>query len=86
MKAVFIDVSELAPPEPMVKILTALAQLPHDHYLKINHSRIPFPLFTRLTENNWCYQYSHNSGGGITLYIYHQDAKLSFESIDTDKL
>jgi len=87
MNAVFIDVSELPPPEPMMNILSALTQLPLKHYLKIKHSRIPYPLFPRLTENNWCYQYGENTNGTVTngevtLYIYRNDEHVLFEQID----
>lgn len=82
MKAVFIDVSELPPPEPMTMILSALDKLPKKHYLKIKHSRIPYPLFTHLNKNNWCYQYGKSNEVTITLYIYRNVEQALFEQIE----
>jgi len=83
MKAVLLNVSELSPPEPMIEILSALANLPKDHYLKIFHSRVPYPLFERLTANNWVYQYQHKNQEtmNITLYIYRQEDRQRFNAL-----
>lgn len=58
MIAEFIDVSLLAPPEPMQVILARLASLPVDHYLQIRHSRKPYPLLALLDEQgfNWHFE------------------------------
>jgi hypothetical protein len=45
---VTIDVSELVPPEPMVKILQALETLPDDARLLVHHVRRPIHLYDRL--------------------------------------
>jgi uncharacterized protein (DUF2249 family) len=83
MKAVLLNVSELPPPEPMIEILSALANLPKEHYLKIFHSRIPYPLFARLTENHWAYQYDQDpTQSGITLYIYRQSEQQRFIALN----
>jgi len=84
MTPVFIDVSELPPPEPMIKILSALAQLPKSHYLKIKHSRIPYPLFPRLTENNWNYQYGKSTAQEIIFFIYRNEEQELFTQIAAD--
>ncbi len=47
---VTIDVSELTPPEPMVKILEALATLPEGATLLVHHVRRPIHLYERLDE------------------------------------
>ncbi|PCI63288.1 MAG: hypothetical protein COB35_01465 [Gammaproteobacteria bacterium] len=85
MKAHCLDVSDLAPPEPMSTILTALAQLPAKHYLKIIHSRIPYPLLTKLDENGWNYRYcpkqKSNNHEKICLFIYRSNDQVEFEAI-----
>jgi uncharacterized protein (DUF2249 family) len=43
-----IDVSDLAPPEPMVRILEALAQLPAGQTLLVEHVRRPVYLYPQL--------------------------------------
>ncbi len=45
-----IDVSELVPPEPMIKILTALEELPDGASLLVHHVRRPMHLYPRLDE------------------------------------
>lgn len=47
---VTIDVSELVPPEPMVKILQALETLPAGGRLLVHHVRRPIHLYDRLDE------------------------------------
>ncbi len=45
-----IDVSELVPPEPMVRILETLAELPPGAVLLVHHVRRPVHLYPRLDE------------------------------------
>lgn len=45
-----IDVSELVPPEPMMKILGALEELPDGGQLTVHHVRRPMHLYPRLDE------------------------------------
>ncbi len=47
---VTIDVSELVPPEPMMKILAALEALPDGGQLTVHHVRRPMHLYPRLDE------------------------------------
>lgn len=51
-----IDVSELPPPEPMERILDALENLPRGEYLRVRHSRQPWPLFDILGELGYDYE------------------------------
>jgi len=82
MKELLLNVSELPPPEPMIEILSALANLPEKHYLKVFHSRVPYPLFERLSENNWGYHYQQDQQNiGVTLYIFRQADQHSFNAL-----
>lgn len=45
-----IDVSELVPPEPMMRILGALEELPDGGQLTVHHVRRPMHLYPRLDE------------------------------------
>jgi uncharacterized protein (DUF2249 family) len=47
---VTIDVSELVPPEPMVKILTAMTELPDGRTLRVHHVRRPIHLYPQLDD------------------------------------
>ena len=83
LKEKYLDVSELSPPEPMVIILSALSKLAENYYLKVKHSRVPYPLLVHLKENNWCYQYFSESLQGITLYIYKVECEKELNNIIT---
>jgi uncharacterized protein (DUF2249 family) len=45
-----IDVSLLEPPEPLEKILDALADLPPGDHLRVKHRRDPVPLYRMLRD------------------------------------
>lgn len=45
-----LDVSPLEPPEPLERILDALADLPQDDWLRVKHRRDPVPLY-RILQN-----------------------------------
>lgn len=47
---VTIDVTELVPPEPMIRILRALEELPEGARLLVHHVRRPMHLYDRLNE------------------------------------
>jgi hypothetical protein len=69
LKIIAVDVSALAPPEPMSIILGALATLPAQHALKVNHRREPFPLYQRLIDNGWHYHTRQKSSDRYLIYI-----------------
>lgn len=79
MQITFLDVSELAPPEPMSAILRSLSQLADKCCLQIKHRREPFPLYEKLADAGFSYHCVVHSQDNITLYIYHADDKSSFE-------
>lgn len=69
-----IDVRELAPPEPMTAILTALSTLPDGDGLRVHHSRQPFPLYEKLTSAGWAYECKKKAENYFLISIYrHQD-------------
>jgi uncharacterized protein (DUF2249 family) len=45
-----IDVSKLPPPEPMERILDALADLAEGDWLRVRHRRDPIPLYRMLRD------------------------------------
>lgn len=55
-RARVLDVSELEPPEPMVRVLAALRELGDDEFLVFRHRREPFPLYPMLTEMGFSYR------------------------------
>ncbi len=64
-----IDVSELVPPEPMIKILTALEELPDGASLLVHHVRRPMHLYPRLDELGYPYETRELGPNRIELLI-----------------
>ncbi|MEY8199271.1 MAG: DUF2249 domain-containing protein [Colwellia sp.] len=79
MEFVAIDVSELAPPEPMTVILTTLAGLEQKHCLLVTHRRQPFPLYEKLIQAGWAYHCQAHDDDNISLFIYRQIDQQLFE-------
>jgi len=66
---VTIDVSELVPPEPMVKILQALEDLPAGAQLLVHHVRRPVHLYDRLDELGYPHRTRDIAAGQVELRI-----------------
>jgi uncharacterized protein (DUF2249 family) len=75
---VTIDVSELVPPEPMVKILQTLETLPQDSRLLVHHVRRPIHLYDRLDEMGYAYDTRDIAPGKVQVMI--QKPPLNGES------
>ncbi|MGD2117173.1 MAG: DUF2249 domain-containing protein [Chromatiales bacterium] len=58
-----LDVSELYPPEPLERILDALADLPKTDCLLVLHRREPQPLYGMLESMGYRWQ-THRTGPG----------------------
>jgi uncharacterized protein (DUF2249 family) len=56
-----LDVSALEPPEPLERILDALADLPAGDWLRVRHRREPYPLYGML--RNMHYHWHTRSHG-----------------------
>jgi len=66
---VTIDVSELVPPEPMIKILEALEQLQPGSRLLVHHVRRPIHLYDRLNEMGYRHQTRDLGPGKVEVLI-----------------
>ena len=77
-KIIKVDVSNLAPPEPMTVILKQLAELAHHECLLVKHRRQPFPLYEKLNEAGFSYHCVVHSQNKIDLYIFHQSSQNLF--------
>lgn len=74
-----VDVSGLAPPEPMTVILNHLSKLTAQQCLLIKHRRQPFPLYEKLNDAGFSYHCVTHSQDDITLYIFHQKTQTVFD-------
>jgi uncharacterized protein (DUF2249 family) len=66
---VTIDVSELVPPEPMVKILQTLETLPANGRLLVHHVRRPIHLYDRLNEMGYAHDTRELKPGQVEVLI-----------------
>jgi len=64
-----IDVSELVPPEPMIRILSELEALPAGSTLLVHHVRRPMHLYPRLDELGYRHETRDLGPGRIELLI-----------------
>ncbi len=74
-----LDVSQLAPPEPMSVILMHLAKLAKHECLLIKHRRQPFPLYEKLSEAGFLYYCVMHTEDNISLFIFHQQSQSAFD-------
>ena len=66
---VTIDVTELVPPEPMIKVLEALEALPDDGRLLVHHVRRPMHLYDRLDEMGYPHETRTPGPGKVDVLI-----------------
>jgi len=79
LKFIKVDVSSLAPPEPMTIILKHLATLTHHECLLVKHRRQPFPLYEKLNDAGFSYHCVEHANNDIELYIFHLSSQNLFD-------
>lgn len=73
---VTIDVSDLVPPEPMIKILETLESLPHNGRLLVHHIRRPIHLYDRLDEMGYAHDTRDLGPGLVEVMIQKREASV----------
>jgi uncharacterized protein (DUF2249 family) len=71
-----LDVSELEPPEPLERILDALADLPQGDWLHVLHRREPFPLYRMLHDMGYRWYTRTGPEAGIEMFVWEADAPV----------
>lgn len=74
MADVVIDNRGLVPPEPMIRILTALASLPEGDTLVARMDREPMPLYAELERRGFAYEFQPGEVDGAVLRMRKADA------------
>lgn len=79
MSEQLIDVSALEPPEPMERIIDALADLPEGGWLRVMHRRNPTPLYRMLRDMGYRWEMRNPGPGRFEILIWpesqdHPDA------------
>ena len=65
-----LDTSELAPPEPMMRVVDTLADMPEGDWLRVTHSREPKPLYLVLRQMHYCWQTVRRDDGRYEVDIW----------------
>jgi uncharacterized protein (DUF2249 family) len=69
VRTITIDVSELVPPEPMIRILEAASHLEPGQALRVQHVRRPVYLYPRLDELGYAHETRELEAGKIEIMI-----------------
>jgi TusA-related sulfurtransferase len=67
-----LDVRGLEPPQPMVEILSALADLPPGDVLEVTHHREPVPLYAHLDEGGFEHSIEKLEEGRYRLRVWRR--------------
>jgi len=68
-----LDVRDLAPPEPLERVLVALHDLADAQYLRVRLPREPYPLYPLLQEFGYTWRARPPDGPGFELLIWRRD-------------
>jgi hypothetical protein len=68
-REILVDARWLEPPEPMERILAALALLRPDEHVRFLIHREPLPLYSLLNSSGYVYQVEPMSDGSYALQI-----------------
>jgi len=68
-----LDVSALPAPEPLDRILEALAGLQAGQYLHVLHRREPWPLFDILDRDGYAWHLQAGGAAGFEIFIWKKD-------------
>ncbi len=66
-----LDVSGLEAPEPMVRALAALRELPRGSWLVLQHRRVPIPLLAMLDEMGLRHRTRPGTATDVEVLIWH---------------
>ena len=79
--APLLDVRRLAPPEPLERILDALADLPRGERIRVLHRREPFPLYDLLRRMGYGWQ-TRGTDECVEILIWPLDSQPSRTELD----
>ncbi len=68
----FLDVSDLEPPEPLVRALARIGALKEGQYLRMRHRREPCLLYPNLEQRGFTHL-TRTSGSGFDVFIWRKD-------------
>ena len=78
-----LDVSELAPPEPLTLTLEAAEQLQAGQYLRMLHRRDPCMLFGNLDDNHFKYFQRKGTNTAVEVFIWAENDHEAATAVQT---
>ena len=80
---ILLDVSDLEPPEPLVKTLEAAEQLKPGQYLRMLHRRDPCMLYGNLDENHFKYFQRKGLTTAVEVFIWSENDAEAATAVET---
>lgn len=77
---VYLDVSELPPPEPLAVIMDALDNLPDDYCLHVHHRRYPRLLYERIEQSGYSHDTRTGANESCEIFIWCQNNPVACEA------
>ncbi len=79
-----IDVRRLEPPEPLERILDALADLPPGDWLRVRHRREPVPLYRILQQLGYRWDTRHLAPEQVEILVWPEGLAPPGTPAETD--
>lgn len=76
-----LDVRDLAPPEPLERVVAAIGSLAGGQYLRVRLQREPFPLYALLEESGFAWQTRSARDIPFELFIWRNGDALAVTEI-----
>lgn len=73
----YLDVSDLPPPEPMAMILDTLESLSDDRYLHVHHRRYPRLLYDRVERLGYSHDTRMGDNQSCEIFIWRQSSSVA---------
>ena len=81
LQEILLDVSDLAPPEPLELTLEAADRLLPGQYLRMQHRRDPCMLYGNLENNGFKYSQREGSTTAVELFIWREDDAQAADAV-----
>ncbi len=78
----FLDVSDLEPPEPLVRTLARVAALKEGQYLRMRHRREPCLLYPNLEQRGFSHL-TRASGSDFDVFIWRKNDSVAEQAVCT---
>ncbi|HJP36977.1 MAG TPA: DUF2249 domain-containing protein [Gammaproteobacteria bacterium] len=78
----YLDVSRLEPPEPLESILSSITTLGPGQFLRVYHSREPFPLYSLLEQQGFDWRSCSDEQDMYHVFIWHVGDDVAMNRVE----